>query len=140
MNFRIFFITVTLATTVALPITVHLFFTGKISGSLGTQKFASVKNLIKPIKAQKKDVAQILKTKRCVGCDLSNIDLSGADLSGADFRNADLSGANLTKVSLKEAKLSGARLNGANLTRADVDGADLRGSDLKERISVTLNF
>lgn len=84
------------------------------------------------------DLDKLLKTKVCVGCDLSD-----ADLSGKDLRKAKLLGANLTKANLSGADLSGAifyaeeytgkprtNLSGANLSNTKLVDADLTGCDL----------
>lgn len=79
---------------------------------------------------------QLLSTKACQFCDLSNsglvmADLSGAQLSGANLVGANLSQANLTGADLSGANLSGASLHGANLTGANLRGAILNGTDLR---------
>ena len=122
MNFKIVLIVVTLLAAATLPIAVRLSVAENSSQSLKIKPLEKVQKAFQPLKAKKVGVAQILKTKRCVGCDLSEINLSGLDLSGADFRNTDLSRANLKNTKLKDAKMSGARLNEANLTHADLDG------------------
>lgn len=98
---------------------------------------------------------QLLRTKKCSGCnlsganlrnrDLSNVDLdsanlSGADLSGTDLSNAylrnsnlsnaDLSRSNFSHANLKQADLSNADLHQANLSNADLSRANLNGADL----------
>ncbi len=81
-------------------------------------------------------VRQLLSTKRCQNCDLSNAglvfaQLSGANLAGANLAGANLSQANLSGANLTGANLSGAILNGANLTGAKLTGANLQLSDLR---------
>ena len=75
-----------------------------IKSTTKKQPLAQIAKAIPGLKAPTSDVNQILKTKRCKGCDLREIDLSDLDLSGADFRNADLSGANLANTKLKDAQ------------------------------------
>lgn len=84
---------------------------------------------------------QLLSTKECKGCNLSQVGLvfaglSGADLSEANLRNANLSRADLSGVDLSGADLSGASLAGANLTGANLAGANLRGADLRDALLI----
>ena len=79
---------------------------------------------------------QLLGTKRCNDCDLSNsglihANLAGAVLSNANLVNANLSQANLAGANLTGANLAGASLYGANLTGANLTGANLAGTDLR---------
>jgi uncharacterized protein YjbI with pentapeptide repeats len=79
---------------------------------------------------------QLLSTKNCQECDLSNAglvmgDLTGAKLAGANLTGANLSRANLTGADLRGANLTGASLYGANLMGADLRGVDLTGADLR---------
>jgi len=93
---------------------------------------------------------QLLSSKQCPMCNLSesglsmaqleNADLTEADLSFANLDNADLSGATLSgadltgallyKADLRRANLAGANLAGANLIGADLSYADLTGANL----------
>jgi len=130
MNFKTFLIFATILAAIGLPLALYIAPEKTISSPLNKQ-LEKVKNSIQPLKAKKVSVEQIMKTKRCRGCNLTEIDLSGLDLSGADFRNTDLSRANLTNTKFKDAKMSGARLNEANLKNADLDGVDLHDSELK---------
>ncbi len=82
---------------------------------------------------------QLLSTKQCQQCDLTNAglvlaDLAGADLSGADLSRANLSRANLTGANLAGANLTGTSLNGANLSGANLSGANLESTDLRDAI------
>ncbi|MBD2021323.1 pentapeptide repeat-containing protein [Leptolyngbya sp. FACHB-36] len=70
-------------------------------------------------------VQQLLSSKQCPQCDLSN-----AGLVFAQLENATLSGANLTRANLSRADLRGADLRGANLTGASLFGANLIGARL----------
>ena len=81
-------------------------------------------------------VRQLLATKQCPNCDLSNAGLVMSDLSGADLRGANLSGANLSRANLsgadlRDANLSGAGLFGANLSGAKLSRVNLLGADLR---------
>lgn len=82
------------------------------------------------------DLQQLLETKRCTGCDLSNAGLVQSNLAGAKLDQANLVGANLSQANLSGADLRGANLNGAslhgaNLTGANLSGANLSGADLR---------
>ena len=89
----------------------------------------------------------LIKTRKCMNCDLVQADLhgqnlvgvelSGADLTLADLRDANLAGANLTLANLNLANLNGAILTGAILFQADLNqsklnGAELGGADLRD--------
>lgn len=87
---------------------------------------------------------QLLKTKRCEGCQLGSVEMSGKDLRGAalhkaslhgNLRGVDLRGADLRdaylKGDLRGADLRGAKLDQAQLT-GDFEGADLRGVSLRD--------
>ena len=68
---------------------------------------------------------QLLQTRRCAGCRLSD-----ADLVHADLRDAQLEGAQLQRANLGQARLDGADLRGANLSFTSLRGASLQGADL----------
>ncbi len=77
------------------------------------------------------NIATLLDTKKCPGCDLHGADLNGAELFGADLRGADLTGANLNGADLSGgADLSNVNFSNANLTDADLTGANLNGANL----------
>jgi uncharacterized protein YjbI with pentapeptide repeats len=87
--------------------------------------------------ANSEHLRQLLATKQCQSCNLTDAglvmaDLSGANLSGADLTRANLSRANLTGADLSGAKLNGASLFGAILSGAKLNGADLSGADMRE--------
>ncbi len=90
-----------------------------------------------PLQAENlSDLNQLLGTKKCSQCDLSNSGLVMANLTGADLKQANLISANLSQANLIGADLSGANLtgaslNGANLTGANLTGANLTGADLR---------
>lgn len=103
------------------------------------------------IKAQPNPhVPQLISTKKCVGCDLSNTNLKEANLAGADIsgawlhsvnlRGANLAGANLKdakliNVNLKKANLQGVILAGATMVNIALDGSDLKNANL-ERVCI----
>ena len=79
---------------------------------------------------------QLLATRKCSQCDLTDAglvmaNLVGADLTGADLSRANLSRANLMGADLRGANLMGASLHGANLTGANLSGANLIAADLR---------
>ena len=79
---------------------------------------------------------QLLDTRRCKGCDLSNADLHGAILELAQVQNAILDHANLYRANLKGADMTGARLGGTDLSGANLQyakGAALGGAITNER-------
>ncbi len=81
-------------------------------------------------------LSQLLSTKQCSQCDLSNAglvtsNLAGANLAGANLVGANLSNANLQGADLSGANLSGASLNGAILIGANLGNATLSGTDLR---------
>jgi Pentapeptide repeats (9 copies) len=83
---------------------------------------------------------EIVQSKFCQGCNLSNtnlsgLDLSGANLSGANLSNANLSNTNLSNADLRgttfaQANLSNANLTNANLSRVNLQDANLDGANL----------
>ncbi len=85
------------------------------------------------VSSVEENVAQLLSTRKCPGCDLhganlkgaqlENADLKGANLSGADLMNAELSGADLSNADLTNANLEASVLSNANLNGAKLDGA-----------------
>ena len=82
------------------------------------------------------DLNQLLGTKKCSQCELSDAGLVQADLSGSELVQANLAGANLSQANLQGANLRGANLAGtslygANLTGANMTGANLTGTDLR---------
>ncbi len=74
---------------------------------------------------------QLMNTKQCEQCDLSQAGLVYADLLGANLSRANLVQANLSRANLSSANLSGANLAGAVLFNANLSGADLRNADLR---------
>ncbi|MFN9534275.1 MAG: pentapeptide repeat-containing protein [Pseudanabaena sp.] len=86
-------------------------------------------------------VGQLLETRACAECELSNANLAEAKLNGAnlslakmraaDLRKANLIGANLIGAYLKDANFQDANLRWANFTNADLENVDFRGADLR---------
>jgi len=76
------------------------------------------------------DLATLLASGKCRGCDLRGADLRNRDLSGAQLEAADLRDAQLAGSSLVGAKLRSARLTGVELHEVRLTGADLRDADL----------
>lgn len=101
-----------------------------------------------PLKVQAENInhlSQLLNTKQCENCDLSNAglvmtNLTGANLTGANLMGANLSRANLTGANLAGANLMGASLYGANLTGANLTGANLTSADFRNTYLVNANF
>ncbi|NEO28599.1 MAG: tetratricopeptide repeat protein, partial [Kamptonema sp. SIO4C4] len=91
-----------------------------------------------PVQAENlAQVQQLMSTRECPRCDLSNAGLVMADLRGADLRGADLSYANLSQANLTGADLRGANLtatslHSANLMGANLIGATISGTDLRQ--------
>jgi tetratricopeptide (TPR) repeat protein len=103
--------------------------------------------LASPLQAENLNhLNQLLGTKSCQECDLSNSGLINANLVGATLQNANLVNANLSQANLAGANLTGvnltgASLYGANLTGANLTGANLTGTDLRNAylMNATLN-
>jgi uncharacterized protein YjbI with pentapeptide repeats len=104
---------------------------------LGAAAFLTTISLTTSVQAANPEhVKQLLATKQCQNCDLTNAglvmaDLSGANLSGANLTGANLSRANLSGADLRGANLSGASLFGVNLSGAKFSGANLTSADLR---------
>ncbi len=85
-----------------------------------------------PVQAENLDhIRQLLSTKQCANCDLSNAGLVFAQLSGANLAGANLTGANLSQANLAGANLTGANLAGATFSGANLAGAKLAGTNLQ---------
>jgi uncharacterized protein YjbI with pentapeptide repeats len=113
---------------------------------LATVTLLATSSLSLPARAENiEHTRQLLASKQCNQCQLSNAglvmaDLSGAKLIGADLSRANLSRANLSGADLRGANLMGASLNGVNLMGADLTGANLTGVDLRDAYLVNANF
>lgn len=73
---------------------------------------------------------QLLDSKECQGCLLTDVDLVHAQLQNSDLAEAKLQRANLNQAQLDGANLSNADLSFTSLRGASLRGADLRGSKL----------
>lgn len=107
----------------------------KISIAITSLSFASIvaisAGISTPAAAENfEQLRQLLSTKDCSGCELSNAGLRLANLARANLSGTNLSQANLDQANLSGADLSGADLSGAILFRANLDGANLRGANL----------
>lgn len=99
--------------------------------SIGLAGCLTVLSLAAPAKAENVEhTRQLLSTKQCSQCDLSNAGLVFAKLSNANLIQANLSGANLSRANLQGADLRGANLTGASLYGANLMGAKLDGAIL----------
>ena len=76
------------------------------------------------------DLIQLLRSRSCRDCKLSDVDLMHADLRDADLHEATLQRANLSQARLDGTDLSGSDLSFTSLQGASLRGADLRGSRL----------
>ena len=95
-------------------------------------------SLIFPHKIQAEnfnDLNQLLQTRQCESCDLSDAGLVMSNLKGANLRGANLVGADLSR-----ADLTGADLSGANLSNASFFGANLSGVNLSGAIVNNTDF
>ena len=72
------------------------------------------------------NVAQLLSTNECEGCDLAGADLSRSNLRSAKLMDANLNEANLAHSNLFRADLYAADLRHANLQNANMQDADLK--------------
>lgn len=78
---------------------------------------------ITPVRASNlQDIRQLLSTKECENCNLTNAGLVLADLSGANLTGANLTGANLAGSDLRGAYLANAIAVDANITEAQLIG------------------
>lgn len=117
----------------------------KIIPALGTA-LVTILSFSSPAQAENlAHTQQLLATRQCPQCDLSNAglvfaNLSGANLSGANLVGANLSQANLTGADLRGANLTGAALYGANLSGARLDSANLNAADLRTAYVVGANL
>ena len=103
-------------------------------------------SLVNPAEAANPEhIRQLLSTKQCPKCDLSNAglvmgNLANANLSGADLSRANLSRANLTGADFSGANLTGASLFGANLSGANLSGANLNAVDMRDTVLAQANL
>ena len=105
-----------------------------VAGVMGSTEMS----IAQPMASQSKLISpyqQLVQTRHCSGCNLSNLDLrglnlAGADLNGANLSNANLSGSNLNQANLSNANLYLANLSGSNLSQAQFTGASLKSANL----------
>lgn len=90
--------------------------------------------------ASQADVAKVIKTKSCEGCDLARANLAGQDLAGARLARANLGEANLRGAHLTGADLSGAQLGDAVLSDADLTEANLTRTILTGAYMINTNL
>ncbi len=72
----------------------------------------------------------LLTTKECINCDLTDANLIDLDLQDANLTGSNLTGANLTNSNLRFSNLSNTQLKNANLSYTKLFIADLTGADL----------
>ncbi len=82
------------------------------------------------IAANSEHLTQLISTKSCENCDLTNLELTYIDLEAADLANSDLTNSRLPGQSLKSATLTSANLQNANLNSADLSYANLANANL----------
>ena len=93
---------------------------------LGMTLLASL-GAISQAAAQSDDhLIQLLNTKSCRECKLTDMDLMHTDL-----RDADLEKSSLRRTNLSQANLDGANLRNTDLSFTSLQGASLRGTDLR---------
>ena len=89
--------------------------------------FAGLFGVIGPVFAgDEEHLIQLLTSRDCPACQLSDVDLTHADL-----RDANLKDAQLRRANLSQAQLDGADLSGSDLSFTSLRGASLRGADLR---------
>jgi Pentapeptide repeats (9 copies) len=82
--------------------------------------------------ADPSDVARLLQTGKCRGCNLKGADLSRANLRDAELEDANLEAANLTGANLKDADFDRANLQFAMFKDAIIDNTDFSSANLKD--------
>ena len=82
------------------------------------------------LSANDRDLSTLLKTRKCVDCNLSNIpNYIEKSLYRKDLRNANIRGANISRTSLSLSDLRNVDFSYTNSKSAAFDGADLRNAD-----------
>ncbi|MBF0289042.1 MAG: pentapeptide repeat-containing protein [SAR324 cluster bacterium] len=76
-------------------------------------------------------LAQLLESKTCLRCDLSDIVLDDVDLNNADLKGSNLQGAVLSDITMVRANLTRTNLRNAVLDDVDFSDGDLEGADLE---------
>jgi hypothetical protein len=85
---------------------------------------------ITPQESFPNDLARLLKTNECVGCNLAGAALKDTNLQAANLERANLQGADLERANLQQTNLLGANLQGADLGKTNVAGANLANANL----------
>jgi len=108
----------------------------KLTSIAGATLLTTISLTNPALAANPEQTRELLSTRQCPRCNLSDAglvmaNLAGANLVGADLSRANLSRANLTGADLRGANLTGASLHGANLSGANLSGANLSAADLR---------
>jgi len=82
----------------------------------------------------------LIRTGRCIGCNLLGASLSGQDLSGVDLSGADLRFSSLDDTKLVGARLVDADLRQALMFRTEYTGANLIGADFRDTLVDMCDF
>jgi uncharacterized protein YjbI with pentapeptide repeats len=85
---------------------------------------------IAPQESVSSNVARLLQTNECVGCNLAGAALKDTNLQAANLAGANLQGADLERAKLQKTNLSGANLQGADLGKTNITGANLANANL----------
>ena len=83
--------------------------------------------------ADEADLATLMATGSCAGCDLSHADLSGLDLTGANLVGANLYEADMTRTILTDSDLTDARYESATVRNALLCNTTDRRGDVFNR-------
>ncbi|NJK27715.1 MAG: pentapeptide repeat-containing protein, partial [Coleofasciculaceae cyanobacterium SM2_3_26] len=73
------------------------------------------------------EVTQLLTTRQCVQCNLSNIRLTNTDLSDVELTRANLSKSDLTGSNLSNARMIATNLQESTMHRTNSLGASMLG-------------
>lgn len=82
----------------------------------------------------------LIRTGRCIGCNLLGAGLSDQDLSGVDLSGADLRFSILLDAKLVGARLVDTDLRKADMSRTDFTGANLLGADFRDTFVSNTDF
>jgi uncharacterized protein YjbI with pentapeptide repeats len=83
-----------------------------------------------PVESVSANVARLLQTNECIGCNLTGAVLKDANLQAANLENANLQNADLERANLQQTNLLGANLQGADLGKVNIAGANLENANL----------
>ena len=75
---------------------------------------------------------EMLRTRKCRGCDLEGVSLVSKDLSKVDLEQANLKGADLSNAKLESTNLSKANLENATFKNSVIRNANLRQANLQK--------